>query len=310
MTLLCSCLAYVGALSVTVVLYRLVNFVYVNLLASMDLKRRYAKAGDWAIVTGATEGIGYAMTMELARRGFNVCVIARTQSSLDEVVAEAKKKGVKGKAVAFDFAAADATAYKRLFAELDSLEVAVLVNNVGVNYPYANYFDEAEVEDDTRMLKVNCEASLRMTRFVVPRMKAKRSGGIVMLASVSAITPAPMLAVYAGTKAFSISFGQGLAYELKSFGIDVLVATPSFVVSKMTQGVSTRKPRESFMMVNAAAMARQTLNKLGIVTRTSGHLNHALVELITKALPESWLANHVLALNKAVKKRAERQRPQ
>ncbi|RNF17552.1 short-chain dehydrogenase [Trypanosoma conorhini] len=310
MTFLCSSLAYVGALAVAVALYRLVKFLYVNLLAATDLRRRYARAGDWAVVTGATEGIGYAMAMDLARRGFNVCVIARTRSRLEEVVAAAEQKGVRAKAVVFDFAAADASEYKRLFAELDALEVAILVNNVGVNYPYANFFDEAAAEDDLRMLKVNCEATLRMTRYIVPRLKAKRSGGVVMLASISAVIPTPMLAAYAGSKAFSISFAQGLAYELRPFGVDVLVVTPSLVVSKMTQGVSTRKPRESFMMVNAAAMARQTLNKLGVVTRTCGHLNHALVELVATALPEAWLANQVLAQNKALKKRAERQRPQ
>ncbi|EAN95427.1 hypothetical protein C3747_248g26 [Trypanosoma cruzi] len=310
MKLAFSFFAYVGAFSVVLGLYRLVKFLYVNLLASTDLKRKYARAGDWAIVTGATEGIGYAMAMELARRGFNVCVVARTRSKLDAVVAEIEKKGVQGKAVVFDFSTADAQAYKRLFAELELLEVAILVNNVGVNYPYANYFDEADVEEDMKMLKVNCEATLRMTRFIVPRLKAKRSGGIVFLSSISATVPSPLLSAYAGTKSLSLSFGEGLAYELQQFGVDVLTVTPSLVVSRMTQGVSSRKPKETLFMVNAAAMAHQTLNKLGIVTRTAGHINHALLNSCLRILPESLVANKILTMHQAIKRRAERSRTQ
>ncbi|EKF26828.1 hypothetical protein MOQ_009464 [Trypanosoma cruzi marinkellei] len=306
MKLTCSFLAYVGAVSVALSLYRLVKFLYVNLVASADLKRKYARAGDWAIVTGATEGIGYAMAMELARRGFNVCAIARTRSKLDTVVAEIEKKGVQGKAVVFDFSTADAQAYKGLFAELELLEVAILVNNVGVNYAYANYFDEADGEEDMKMLKVNCEATLRMTRFIVPRLKAKRAGGIVFLSSISATVPSPMLSAYAGTKSLSLAFGEALAYELQPYGVDVLTVTPSLVVSKMTQGVSSRKPKETFMMVNAAAMAHQTLNKLGIVKRTAGHINHALLSSCIRILPESLVSNKILTLHQAIKRRAER----
>jgi 17beta-estradiol 17-dehydrogenase / very-long-chain 3-oxoacyl-CoA reductase len=301
-------LSIVGAVALGVVLFKVFTFVKVNYMTSLNMKKRYAAAGDWAVVTGASEGIGHAMAVDLGRRGFNVCVIARTQSKLDAVVEELKQIGVQGKAISFDFAGATAQNYSELFAELDKLQIAVLVNNVGINYSYTNYFDEVDLETDLRLLKVNCETSVRMTKYIVPKMKAKHCGAIVMLGSVSAVTPAPLLCTYAGTKAFNLSFGSGLYYELKEFGIDVLAVSPNMVVSRMTQGVSSRKPRETFLTVNAAKMAHQTLNKLGSVPQTPGHVNHAVLETVLAVLPTDYVSNKILALHKSIKRKAERKR--
>lgn len=301
-------LSIVGAVALGFVMFKVFSFVKINYMTSLNMKKRYGKAGEWAVVTGASEGIGQAMAIDLARRGFNVCVIARTQSKLDAVVEELKQIGVEGKSISFDFAAATPQNYDELFAQLDKIQIAVLVNNVGVNYSYTNYFDEVDLETDLRLLKVNCEASVRMTKYIVPKMKAKHCGAIVMLGSVSAVTPAPMLCTYAGTKAFNLSFGSGLYYELKEFGIDVLAVSPNMVVSRMTQGVASRKPRESFLMVNAAKMAHQTLNKLGSAPQTPGHSNHAVLEVIMTSLPIDMVSNHILQLHKTIKRKAERKR--
>ncbi|KAK7196620.1 short chain dehydrogenase [Novymonas esmeraldas] len=301
-------LSVVGAVALGVVLFKVISFVKVNYFTELNMKKRYGKAGDWAVVTGASEGIGLAMAIDLGRRGFNVCVIARTQSKLDSVVEDLKKLGVQGKSISFDFASATPQNYDELFAELNKIEIAVLVNNVGVNYSYTNYFDEVDLETDLRLLKVNCEASVRMTKYAVPKMKAKHCGAIVMLGSVSAVSPAPLLCTYAGTKAFNLSFGSGLYYELKEFGIDVLAVSPNMVVSKMTQGLSSRKPRETFLMVNADKMAHQTLNKLGSVPQTPGHSNHAVLEAVAKALPIDFVSNKILEAHKSIKRKAERKR--
>lgn len=305
MALCCSFFVVVGVITVTVFLFRFVKFLQVNFFTSVDLKRKYAAAGDWAVVTGATEGIGRAMALNLASRGFNICVVARTEARLRDVVDEAERKGVKGLAVVFDFATAGDEEYTRLFEKLSSLGVALLVNNVGINYTYPNFIDEVDLQEDLRLLKVNCEATLKMTRFIIPRMKEKRAGGIVFLSSFSALTPVPMLCTYAGSKAFNLSFGEALAYELRQFGIDVLVATPNLVVSKMTQGKASRQPKESFMMVGAPQMARQTLDKLGVVVKTSGHINHQLIKGLTSMLPESLVAGRIFALHKSIKRRTE-----
>ncbi|KAG8347866.1 putative short chain dehydrogenase Enoyl (Acyl carrier protein) reductase [Trypanosoma vivax] len=305
----CTLLSLVGAVVVAVGVFRLLRFLrLVYVCPGHNLKRRYAAAGDWAVVTGGTEGIGQAMVLDLARRGFNVCLIARTQEKINAVAEEVEKMGVKAKGIPFDFAAAGDREYKQLFVELGGLNVGLLVNNVGVNYTYANYFDETDLQDDMRIIKVNCEATVRMTKFLVTHMKAKGAGGIVLLGSFSAVVPTPLLATYAGSKAFNVSFGEALTYELRQYGVDVLVVTPNLVVSRMTQGASTRKPKETFVTVGAAAMARQTLDKLGVVGRTAGHRNHMLIEGIARIVPESILGGKLLEMHKNIKRRAERKR--
>ncbi|KPI87673.1 hypothetical protein ABL78_3271 [Leptomonas seymouri] len=299
-------LSLIGIVALGAVLFKAISFVKVNYMTSLNMKKKYSKAGDWAVVTGASEGIGHAMAIDLGRRGFNVCVIARTQSKLDNVVEELKQVGVEGKAISFDFASATSQNYNELFSQLDKIQIAVLINNVGVNYSYTNYFDDVDLETDLRLLKVNCEASVRMTKYVLPKMKAKHCGAIVMLGSASAVVPTPMLCTYAGTKAFNLSFGSSLYYELKEFGIDVLAVSPNMVVSKMTQGLSSRKPRETFLTVNAANMAHQTLNKLGSVPQTAGHVNHAFLEAVMTSLPVNYVSNKILALHKSIKGKVER----
>lgn len=308
MTCICtSTLAAAGALAIAYFAMRFLSFIRSSFFVSVNLKKKYAKAGNWAVVTGASEGIGQAMSIELAKRGFNVCVIARSEGKLAAVEAEMKEKySVETKAISFDFSTATAADYKALFAKLDGVELALLVNNVGVNYTYANYFDEVDIEEDLRIVKVNCEAQLQMSKYALRRLKPKRCGGIVNLASFTATTPSPMLATYAATKSFNLGFSQSLAYEAKGCGVDVLAVTPNLVISRMTTGVSTKAPKPSFLKVAASPMARQTLNQLGSSTVTSGHRNHAIIEGILSLLPTSFVAGKILAMHKDVKRRAER----
>lgn len=305
----CTCtaaLTALGAVAAIVLGLRLLKFINSAFFVSTNLKRKYAKAGDWAVVTGASEGIGQAMAVELSKRGFNVCVIARSKDKLAATEETMQKNGVQTRSISFDFSTATASDYKALFSQLDTLAVAILVNNVGINYTYANYFDEVDIEEDLRILKVNCESQLQMTKYVVRRLKAKRCGGIVNLSSFTSSTPSPLLSTYAATKSFNLGFSQSLAYEVEQAGIDVLAVTPNLVISRMTTGVSTKAPKPSFLKVAAGPMARQTLNQLGSSKVTAGHRNHAIIEGVLSFLPTSLVANNILKMHKDVKRRAEK----
>lgn len=94
--------------------------------------------------------------------------------------------------------------------------------------------------------------------------------------------------------------------EAKEFNVDVMAITPNFVVSKMTQGISNHKPRESFTMVNADVMAHQSLNKLGHKKVHSGHCNHCLLNAIVCSLPELMLERRVMNTTKRSMTIAER----
>jgi 17beta-estradiol 17-dehydrogenase / very-long-chain 3-oxoacyl-CoA reductase len=253
----------------------------------LNLKAKYGKFGRWAVVTGASDGIGRALAVELAVRGFNVVVVARTKSKLDDVVAEiaAANPKVRGEAVVFDF---EKGSYDALLGRLAGFDISIVVNNVGMSLESPELFDEYPVEDDERMVVVNCLSQVRISKFAIAAMRRQGGGALVDLSSISAVVEKfPFLSTYAATKAFNRIFSKSIAAEMKQFNIDVLTVTPSGVSTKMTQGVGSRRPRTSFFMVNPCEMARDTLNALGVYSETCGHRNHNIFLFLLSLLPLS-----------------------
>merc|ERR1712146_422296 len=182
--------------------------------------------------------------------------------------------------------------------------IGVLVNNVGINYEYPMLITESDEALDLSLLKVNCESQLRMTKYVVPKMKEKRCGAILNLSSMSCRVATPMLATYAATKSFNRLFSESLTVELKQFGIDVTAVTPGFVCSNM----SGRK-RPTFDCPSAKAMVANTLNQLGGTAITWGHRHHGIMGGIISMLPRSFLDGYLLKTNKVVQQKALKPRP-
>ncbi|OBZ67078.1 Very-long-chain 3-oxoacyl-CoA reductase [Grifola frondosa] len=239
------------------------------------LKKYGAGKGAWAgvvhatnstgyessLVTGASEGIGREFALQLAQKGFNVLVSARNASALATLLAEigrfpqydcvgfvnithgkAEMKSprdnkVQAKAVTMDFSKVDdAAQWKRFEAELEGLDIGVLVNNVGKSYTYPMDFADAPVQDMEDILAINVTATTRVTKLILPGMVQRKRGLIVSLGSFSGVSIAsPMLATYAGSKSYLASFSACLAEEVKSKGIDVETLNTYFVVSNMSK---------------------------------------------------------------------------
>ena len=282
-----------------------VCWLYTNFISSVNLKARYKKAGSWAVVTGASDGIGRAMAIEFAKRGFNVCILARTMKKVADdgsvkglVEVQDKIKTIKPtaevKAIAFDFSTAGDKEYADLFKQLDQLDLAVMVNNVGVNYEHPMEYGTVDISEDLRVLKVNCEAQMRMSKYAALKLKEKKAGAIVSLSSMFGSYGAPLLAPYGGSKAFNSGFSDSLAHELKPFGIDVMCVAPGMVCSNMS-----KKKRASFDCPSAAQMAYQTINKLGQTTWTNGHRHHEIMGGVAGLLPKSFVAGHFGPLDPA-----------
>lgn len=304
---LCTALGVIGGAFLLVSAIRILKFIQLNYFTSINVKKRYAKAGNWAVVTGASDGIGRGMATDLARRGMNVVLISRTQAKLEEVAEELKAKyKIETKCIAFDFSSANEHAYKKLVNDIAAIDVAILVNNVGINYSYPQNFETVDVEEDLKMLTVNCESIVRLTKAVLPKMKERKSGAIINLSSFSAKVPTPLLATYSGTKAFAMKFSESLAEEVRPFGIDVMSVSPNLVVSRMSAGVSDRKPKTSFLVVSAESMAKATLNKLGSTSSTDGHPHHGIVAAIATRLPAFIFNPQMLKMQKATNKKALR----
>jgi short-subunit dehydrogenase len=178
-----------------------------------------------ALVTGASGGIGEDLARMLARDGYDLVLVARTAAKLESLGAElAAAHGVRAIAVAEDLSDPDAPA--RIVARLDEERIAVtaLVNIAafGLRGPFSS--NDWDVE--RRMMQVNVVALVELTKRLLPGMLERREGQILNVASTAAFQPGPGMAVYYATKAFVLSFSDGLRTELAGTGVTVTTLCP------------------------------------------------------------------------------------
>ena len=196
-------LVTLGSLSALKISVTFLNWVYVNFLRPpKNLKKHY---GSWALVTGPTDGIGKGFAFQLARAGLNLVLVGRNPEKLNDVSdsIQAKYGKTQIKNVVVDFSGDLSEGIKRISEAIEGLDVGVLVNNVGVSYPYARFFHEVDEELLKNLIQINVVGTTKVTQAVLPGMLKRKRGAIVNIGSGAAIViPSdPLYAVYAATKA-------------------------------------------------------------------------------------------------------------
>jgi short-subunit dehydrogenase len=180
----------------------------------------------WAVVTGASSGIGLEFAHQLARRGHPVLAIARRRERLEALSKEAAQHGGRIDSLSADLATEQGLAL--LSRRLDELgEIELLINNAGV--ATAGDFVGASLGREIGEIRLNVEAVVKLTQRVLGPMVKRQHGAIINLASVVGFQPFPHFAVYAATKAFVLSFTEALAEELKGTGVRILALCPGSV---------------------------------------------------------------------------------
>lgn len=225
-----------------------------------------SKSGAWAVVTGATAGIGEQFAHQLARAGFSVLLVSRTQSKLDAVASELKEK-YSGKVATFalDAVTAGDKEYDQFADVVNELDggVSVLVNNVGQSHEMPVPFAETTKEEMHQIMKVNNVATLEITRAVLPALQksvqAKKSKRalILTMGSFAGLTPTPLLATYSGSKAFLQGWSSALGAELAPEKIDVELVVSYLVTSSMS-----KIRRTSAMIPSPKGFVKATLRSL------------------------------------------------
>lgn len=192
----------ISSLYILKFLFSILRWVYVYFLRPAKNLKKY---GSWALITGPTDGIGKAFAFQLARKGLNLVLVGRNPDKLNDVSTAilAKFGKIEIKTVVVDFGGDLLEGVKRIEGVIEGLEVGVLINNVGVSYPYARFFHEVDEKLLADVIKINVEGTTRVTQAVLPGMLKRKRGAIVNIGSGAAIViPSdPLYSVYAAAKA-------------------------------------------------------------------------------------------------------------
>ncbi len=246
-----------------------------------DAKRFRERYGPWAIVAGASEGLGAAYARALARRGLHLVLVARRADPLETLAAELRAgHGVEVLAIVGDLATAETSA--RLAAEASRREIGLLVYNAA----HAPVGDFATVDADSleRVVDVNVRGPLRLARVVLPGMTARGRGGIVLMSSMAGNQGTARIAAYAASKAFDRVLAEGLWEELAPRGVDVIACTAGAVRTPGYTGAAAG--RDAPGTLDASQVAERTLASLGrgpIVI--PGIVNRLAATLMGRILP-------------------------
>ena len=186
----------------------------------MTFLERY---GPWALVTGASAGIGAEFSRQLAAMGLNLILVARRRERIEELAGRLESTSkIQVRTIIADLSQPDFLSL--ILSRTESIDVGLLVNNAG--FGIAGKFLEHEVEKELALLDVNCRAPLILTHAFGRQMTQRKRGGIIFVSSVSGYIATPYESSYAASKVYELFLAESLRYELGKEGVDVLALCP------------------------------------------------------------------------------------
>ncbi|XP_051278420.1 17-beta-hydroxysteroid dehydrogenase type 3 isoform X1 [Dicentrarchus labrax] len=242
----------------------------------------FTSMGEWAVVTGASEGIGRAYAFMLAEQGMNVVIMSRTTVTLDQVAKEiGDTTGQKVKVIATDFIKENV--FSEIEEQLRDLNIGVLVNNVGVlpSFIPCQFLECAELDQTvTKVINCNVKTMAKMCKIILPGMENRGKGVIVNISSGIATIPFPLYTLYAASKVFVERFSQGLQAEYKDKGIIIQTVAPF--------GVSTRL--SGYQPINMVTLSPEDFVKYSLQyiragDKTNGSVCHIVLGWILQSIP-------------------------
>lgn len=254
----------------------------------------YQRHGPWAIVAGASEGLGQAFAHVLAERGVNLVTLGRRAEPLERDAALIRRRHrVEVRPLAVDLAAPDLA--ERVAAATADLDIGLLVYNAALWI--IDEFVDTPLVDHQRMIDVNCRGVLALTSTVAPRLRQRGRGGIVLMSSLSGFQGSALLATYAATKAFDTVLAEGLWVELAPHGVDVLCCVAGAMKTPGFYQVTPPEQQAQAMPMRPEAVAREALDELmrrRKPTRIAGwapRLANRLGSLMTRRRRASFFGN-------------------
>lgn len=249
----------------------------------------FTRYGQWAVVTGGTDGIGKQYARQLAKRGLNIILISRSLDKLKDTAQELE----------FDFRVrtqiiqADLSEGRHIYPEiarqLDGKEIGILINNAGVMYDSPSLFLDVPEKKLVESVNINMMAVMMMTYLVLPQMVERKKGLIVNISSISSFYPLPLMAIYSASKVFVDWFSMALDYEYRDKGITVQSLIPSYISTKLVR-FSNFLSTPSIIVPNAETFVKSSLQTIGVSNRTTGFWTHGLQFWMYEHTPQ-WFWN-------------------
>lgn len=264
--------------------------------------RAWSYRGRWALVTGASAGLGEEFARQLAERGMSLVLSARREDRLTALADELRSKW-RVEVVPISAGLAADGEPLRLWAEAsDGRAIDLLVNNAG--FGARGRFDQLPIDRQSEMVRVNCIAPLELAHAALTSMRPRGDGGIINVASIAAYQPVPQLATYAASKAFLLSLSESLWGECRDDGIRVVALSPGRTPTEFQGVAGTGDPTGSFGLrqphqVVAAALAALEKGQVAVIPG----LENRLASTVGRLAPRSLLTR---VLKAAVQRRARR----
>ncbi|CAH8598708.1 unnamed protein product [Schistosoma intercalatum] len=278
---------------------QLIHLLYIIFIYTIG-KRLFSKrkllkeAGEWAIVTGATDGIGKVYAEELANDGLKIMLISRNEEKLLSIADEiGRNYHVETRIVTADFTSTDV--YQRIQEAIDQLSsIACLVNNVGMGPPKFDYYattDYMSINFIKNIVFCNTLPIAMMTHIVLPKMLKQPTNGmaIINIGSYSGYRAFPLLSLYSATKSFVNQLSRSISNENYDHRIHIQTVCPMFVSTKMISYC-----KMSSLIPDPKIYVQHALNMLGVEKETFGYMGHAIQAYINSFLPNSFLKYYML----------------
>ncbi|MDX2137320.1 MAG: SDR family oxidoreductase [Chloroflexota bacterium] len=250
-------------------------------MSAQSLAQRYP---GYALITGASSGIGKAFAQHLAKDGVQLVLVARREALLTELAAQLRAAHkVDVHIIAIDLTQPDAADQIKAYTDQQHLNVSMVVNNAG--YGDFSLFHEADRQKQIRMVDLNCRAPVALTSAYVPEMVARKNGAVIFVGSTVSYQPVPLFATYSATKGFDLYFGEALWGELKPHHVDVITVCPGATDTEFMQVANVSANAGNWQAVRPEPVVAETLRKLGQTPSFVYGKMNALVAQLYRFLP-------------------------
>jgi uncharacterized protein len=243
--------------------------------------------GKWALITGASAGIGKAFAEELASGGVNLVLTARRRERLDELAQRlAAAHKIRAEVFVADLAQPEAPPLIFDFTRQKDFTIDLLINNAG--FGASGEFPSVELQRLLDMVQVNCSAVVHLTRLYLPGMIERGRGDVLIVASTASFQAVPYISTYAATKAFDLLLAEGLAEEMKPHGIRVCALCPGSTVSEFHKVAGHTRPvsgnQETAEKVVRTGLQALALGKSYVISGTGNYLGAHTQRLVPRGL--------------------------